>query len=376
MAAKQDDALIEVPEGGWLPYAILLRLRDAAISANLERQVLLLGIPRPLTAGITVVGNPLGQLLNDLTTLNELPAYRAEDIPLMLWLTTAVANSKFRKENREFLAVQQSLTERIEQAVFAGLLRTKSMSPGERLDLVRNVRASTGEAQIQKALEKVHLEGAPPQAVKAWAGAMNVSLRRVCLLQGKLASGMIQAVGTGWLVGPDLVVTCAHVRRELSAYGEAEALFDLFDHGAPKHEPRESRLKSLNPVAEDTDLDVTVLKLADEPGSDLLDSRGTKRGWFEPLARDPELGEPMFILQHPGGVPLSVGAGAVSQLAAPNVLYSTSTEGGSSGSPCFDMRWSLVAMHTAFDNAPNNRGVLASAFLPFLQEQGIAGKKA
>ena len=62
------------------------------------------------------------------------------------------------------------------------------------------------------------------------------------------------------------------------------------------------------------------------------------------------------------------------------VRYRTNTEPGSSGSPCFDQNWSLVALHHSGD--PNfdgikqpeyNRGIPIAAIRSLIEARGLAG---
>jgi V8-like Glu-specific endopeptidase len=56
------------------------------------------------------------------------------------------------------------------------------------------------------------------------------------------------------------------------------------------------------------------------------------------------------------------------------VSYKTNTDGGSSGSPCFDQDWNLVALHHSGD--PNyalgpNEGIPIDAIVTAIQSRGI-----
>jgi V8-like Glu-specific endopeptidase len=60
------------------------------------------------------------------------------------------------------------------------------------------------------------------------------------------------------------------------------------------------------------------------------------------------------------------------------VRYRTNTEAGSSGSPCFDINWNLIALHHLGD--PNydqlhkpeyNQGIPISAIVQLLEHRGI-----
>lgn len=77
---------------------------------------------------------------------------------------------------------------------------------------------------------------------------------------------------------------------------------------------------------------------------------------------------PIFIVQHPEGAQLSLALDTkgVTEINAnkTRVHYRTNTEGGSSGSPCFDVNWDLVALHHSGDPKANplalarwNRGI-------------------
>jgi V8-like Glu-specific endopeptidase len=56
--------------------------------------------------------------------------------------------------------------------------------------------------------------------------------------------------------------------------------------------------------------------------------------------------------------------------------YSANTEGGSSGSRCFDIHWSLIALHHSGDplrdQAQYNQGIPISAIRERLERQGRA----
>jgi hypothetical protein len=90
---------------------------------------------------------------------------------------------------------------------------------------------------------------------------------------------------------------------------------------------------------------------------------------------------PLLILQHPDSAPLKL-ALDMSGVLGPNgngtrVKYSVNTEGGSSGAPCFNTDWQLVALHHSGD--PNfdpdhkpayNEGIPIGAILALLTERG------
>jgi endonuclease G len=63
----------------------------------------------------------------------------------------------------------------------------------------------------------------------------------------------------------------------------------------------------------------------------------------------PAPGDPVTIIQHPGGLDkrIALRANDVLQVANQHLHYTTDTEGGSSGSPVFNKHWQVVALHHA-----------------------------
>jgi V8-like Glu-specific endopeptidase len=76
----------------------------------------------------------------------------------------------------------------------------------------------------------------------------------------------------------------------------------------------------------------------------------------------------LFILQHPGGKTLKMANGGVRQVAGAWVEYEVDTEPGSSGSPVFNNRWELVALHSRAGTGRFNQGVVISAILDDLPD--------
>ncbi len=88
-----------------------------------------------------------------------------------------------------------------------------------------------------------------------------------------------------------------------------------------------------------------------------------------------------MVLQHPDAAPLKL-ALEMSGIVALNgnqtrVTYTVNTEGGSSGSPCFNTDWELIALHHSGD--PNfdrrdkptcNQGIPFAAIMALLAKRG------
>jgi hypothetical protein len=194
-----------------------------------------------------------------------------------------------------------------------------------------------------------------------------------------------QAQGTGFLVGPDAVLTNYHVMepviRKLVGPAGVECQFDfkllknktapyspvklandwLIDH-SPYTANEKQGTPDLAPPPTVDELDYALIRLAvpfgSQPWAKSPDANGNApaRGWVRVPDQPPAVGEKMAIIiaQHPDGAPmkLALDTDAVNKekgfwLNAPQtrLRYATNTEGGSSGSPCFDFNWRLIALH-------------------------------
>lgn len=160
------------------------------------------------------------------------------------------------------------------------------------------------------------------------------------------------ASGTGVLIAPDLVLTNYHVlslkdNADLNAIAQS-AQFE-FGCVTPRFgEIRQTQILrasdsqpvvSFSPIKQ---LDYVLLRLKVESNFSIHPVP------FNPFA-DLQPRSPLNILQHPEGNKLKVSLsnnGVVKTKAAQGlVLYVNTTKRGSSGSPCFDEDWNLVALH-------------------------------
>ena len=209
--------------------------------------------------------------------------------------------------------------------------------------------------------------------------------------------------GTGFLVGPDVVLTCFHVLMDIINQddrvrtGASENVRIEFEDlgGDLKLETSlmRVRLKSggwlihyarfsqfdfgkTNGLPNEDELDFALIRLDRRIGED--------RGWIDLEATRSSaslLPENPFlaILQHPG---LRAQAAAFdSSMLEYNgngtrVRYHVNTEPGSSGSPCFDQNWNLVAVHhagayTKSTGEKFNQGVPVSKIVTHITASGI-----
>jgi Trypsin-like peptidase domain/Effector-associated domain 1 len=215
-------------------------------------------------------------------------------------------------------------------------------------------------------------------APEEWRERMGVLETQVCRIE--LGEDGQLGMGTGFLVGLDMVMTADHVIRPAidQDLAPAEVTF-RFDYKraaaggfastgttfpmAPERvvdssPPAPGEFGAGEAAPTDEQLDYALVKVAGEPGAtpvggDTGSPDDEPRGWIEtPVGPSlPSPGRPLFILQHPAGDPIKLGSGPIGA-ANPNgtrVAHAVNTLKGSSGSPCFDANLMLVAVHHAGD---------------------------
>lgn len=204
-----------------------------------------------------------------------------------------------------------------------------------------------------------------------------VAARAVC----RLAIGS-QAVGTGFLVAPGLLVTNNHV---IATPEDAQRFVAEFDYELDlDDQPRVPIVRfSLEPdrifvTSDRRDLDFTFVAV--RPKSMQGHRRIDEFGWIPLDDRVDKIltGEPAVIIQHPRGEQKRVcifSAELVDKLDD-YLHYTTDTDGGSSGSCVFNRSWQLVALHHAAVESDQlhhghpkmvNEGVRVSSILRALQ---------
>lgn len=160
--------------------------------------------------------------------------------------------------------------------------------------------------------------------------------------------------GTGFLVGPNLLLTNHHVLNDRAVAKAATANFsyqftnrDILD--GPPDSPPPAVQFSLNPerlfvTSPMNGFDFTFVWI-DSVAAEQFGSIQMTRGSF--TAKE---GEPVYIIHHPEGVPkkVSLDDTEVLSINTAGVLYAADTLGGSSGAPVFGDRGRLVALHHAW----------------------------
>lgn len=253
--------------------------------------------------------------------------------------------------------------------------------------------------------------------VTKWRTRLGEVEAQVCRIEINSNGGTIY--GTGFLIGPDIVMTNHHVveaviageqgRTDSRGYkARASNVILRFDYkklsdgttinsgtvfGLAEKEwlIDQSPNSSLERMPRYDELDYALLRVDDAPGNHAIavekaEPSAPTRGWIEipqqPYDFDPHTS--LYIMQHPQGAPLKlvIDTDAIIGMNEnrTRVTYKTNTEPGSSGSPSFNKDWELVSLHHSGD--PNfdpdhkpeyNEGIPISAIMALLDQHGLMG---
>jgi hypothetical protein len=214
-------------------------------------------------------------------------------------------------------------------------------------------------------------------------------MRQVCLIVSRLGDDGDLVCGTGFLIAPDLVLTCRHVLKRLlpaadpNANGNRVEVYFDFLHGEPVNrlspELPGAKLVKLDRawhVASDPDavpdgltgelppeeiarirssLDFVLLRLDASVGLQALNrAGGRRRGWIQippdDVAQNLQIDDWIIIPQHPEGYSLRVDFGRFNRLdqTSTRIRYRVNTANGTSGAPCFNQKFKLVGIHNAY----------------------------
>lgn len=293
--------------------------------------------------------------------------------------------SAFRSEDELARMVQYRMDVRLSDEVASGSLKQVAYglidwacSRGRFVELVEAARASNpdnpGLKQFAEQLERGAgtsqlrvLEGLinarnAPCDVLAFLQRLQQVIKGVCRIEIDQ-----QPAGTGFLVGPEAVLTNHHVLGGAVGRERVTLRFDYVGDGRGVEGAlhRDWLLDGSPPEQ----LDHALVRLAAPQGS-----RPVITLPREP--RTPSRGDPVFVVQHPSGERMQLAFDVVLESGRDDrIRYRANTERGSSGSPCFDGRLELIAVHHASDAATNasfNEGILIGPIRKRLESRGLA----
>jgi hypothetical protein len=210
--------------------------------------------------------------------------------------------------------------------------------------------------------------------------------RHICLIVSKDGNtGKIER-GTGFLVAPELVLTCQHVLRnfpkgQAATGSQIDVYFDFMQGDEVDRVglmPPDARKVALaekwhvescdgtDPDGVEGDLtpdeitrisnslDFILLRLAEPVGLQPMSrGGGRRRGWISfpstNVAKVLAMQDWIIIPQHPGGLPQRIDLGQFKEpdQTSTRIRYDTNTAPGTSGAPCFNQNFDLVGVHNA-----------------------------
>jgi hypothetical protein len=232
-------------------------------------------------------------------------------------------------------------------------------------------------AQEQSGLEAILRPANPFLNVRDWLEKAAAAEHRVCVVNTP------EPNGTGFLIGPDTVLTNYHVvERVIKGEVQPEDVSVTFDFellaGSPGHfqgtsfklitpdwlvdhspySPHDGRSQLVAADISPDQLDYAVLRVAGAPGNAQVGGAASLSKEPRPRGSFTLPGNPhdfaanpgMIIIQRPGfadrlQLAIETSAYLGQNRSGTRVFYRTNTENGSSGSPCFDMNWNLIALH-------------------------------
>jgi len=157
-------------------------------------------------------------------------------------------------------------------------------------------------------------------------------------LQARNAVGRIESprgsgIGTGVLVGKDLLLTCRHIFSK-----------HLVQRAWVRFNYRSGRYEWEDDVFE---LDLAFVSAQNRPDYALVRIKGEPKQQFaRPINRVLSSGHEIRIIHHPQGQHVVIsGIGQIVQVGEAYIDHNLCTYEGSSGAPIFDQNWELIAIH-------------------------------
>lgn len=184
--------------------------------------------------------------------------------------------------------------------------------------------------------------------------------RAVARLRMRFSSGWY--LGTGFLIGPDIILTNHHNLFDDAGERLSELQIEFDYETTLTGVMREAVLATpdLASIVAERDGDWGIVRLTapvvGRAPLELADAAAAVDAW-------------VAIIQHPNGLPKKIALhhNTVTYADANVVQYLTDTLGGSSGSPVFNERWEVIALHHAGGDLP-----LPGAKTTVYRNEGIA----
>jgi hypothetical protein len=304
-------------------------------------------------------------------------SFDEEALEMLLWLRLNKQLSHLVPRQVDFVYKVFRLVRRAEQEDWAPWLVAAAYNARPENVALRELATGLTEAADGDvaSLERVISKAAGFQDSPMWRRRQEELEGQVCRVEYPVGAEM--ATGTGLLVAPDLVLTNYHVVEPLHSGRVSLAAARLrFDHKIPPdggvaspgttfgladdwlvawrpQSPVDRMRDPRGGLPGKDELDFALLRLREAVGHRPVQS---PRGWVrlrapgeDRLGLGPE--DTLIVLQHPQDVPLKMAHGKSLGLNgnATRLRHTVNTRGGSSGSPCLNVRLEVVAIHHAGD---------------------------
>lgn len=312
----------------------------------------------------------LGALLEAILGLGDLPPEEAGELASVIVRYSLIADPDHLDRLRTEHDVDAPAVREIPPEDRAPRARADDAEEGPRFEPQIPDTLAFGDKRGTEALETVLNTVDNFLDVQSLLGAV-YSGQAVCRIEYPLG----KARGTGFLLGPDLLLTNQHVIKSAEHLPETVARFDYvkdssgvgskgrvfhfvpdFYHSSPAEE-----------------LDWALVRLDGEPLAEIAaedDERsldpialarlGKHRGYLLPAPKGAIFDDlrRVNILQHPSGQPLKVvlTQNYVVRSTEDRLHYVADTMRGSSGSPVFNERWQVIALHHSGSPYPEPEG--------------------
>lgn len=229
----------------------------------------------------------------------------------------------------------------------------------------------------------------------AYASGLLRTIPKICLVKARLKTGQTQ--GTGFLIGPQTVLTAWHVIEPLldaasgqpsaDSHKRLEVRFDFLDpvegvketarryyvqeqwlgehspcHASEKPSARGMDSQALSGAIDANHLDFAVIRLKGSPGRD----RGVVKLSRERLQLSEDAPTSLLVFQHPNQFPQRFVAGRITGYFGngeppPRLRHQANTEHGSSGGLCVDAEFESIGLHQAAVIDPQGEAVANQA---------------
>lgn len=293
----------------------------------------------------------LGALLSYVLTLSDVPPDQARVLAQLVVRYALIGDPRYIGELRE----KYQIADAPPPAAPAGVAEAPSPKPVAERALPFEPHI---EADEENALERIINSEDNFLDLTLLHGALYCAAA-VCRIE--FPPG--EPIGTGALIGPDLLLTNQHVLDSANLLEDARARFDYsldeagvaaagrvfkfrkdFYHASPSEEYDYALVKletaplaALAPPPESAEATMTALMRA-----------GKHRGYLSVAPRFIKDKDRVNVIQHPDGQPMKVVMTqnyVAGDMTDTRVHYVADTMEGSSGSPVFNRNWEIVALH-------------------------------